>query len=326
MIVFYCQVSFWSLTKKKRNACFWYFVHCCTDYKKGEGGKRREGDFHLCRKCSYKTQKGVADAWPFLGFSSLRDLRAGKVEKLFNVKRILDIDGSRQWPFYARWKCWKIDVAWCENLVTLCKLVQSILQHFAENVVLCSFNNYPFWLYLSGRASWAPSVFQRSTTQALLLKMFFLSSLHFIPLFPLSTHSSVPELFSIQLLSFVKWFCPDTSGSGWSALPWEHALQPQVASTMNTLLSQFPSCCHGSTFGAAGLLSRTSLIPWYEQKLDLISAFDQITSQQSAVIRKFLCSLYPQSSGLCRKGVAGLIHGGNFKPRPCIVHLIYFLL
>lgn len=144
MIVFYCQVSFWSLTKKKRNACFWYFVHRCTDYKKGEGGKRREGDFHLCRKCSYKTQKGVADAWPFLGFSSLRDLRAGKVEKLFNVKRILDIDGSRQWPFYARWKCWKIDVAWCENLVTLCKLVQSILQHFAENVVLCSFNNYPF--------------------------------------------------------------------------------------------------------------------------------------------------------------------------------------
>lgn len=178
---------------------------------------------------------------------------------------------------------------------------------------------------LVGRASWAPSVFLRSTTQALLLKMFFLPSLHFIPLFPLSTLSSVPELFSIPLLSFVKWFCPDTSGSGWSALPWERALQPQVASTMNTLLSQFPSCCHGSTFGAAGLLSRTSLIPWYEQKLDLISAFDQITSQQSAVIRKFLCLLYPQSSGLGSKRVAGLIHGGNLKPRPCTAHLIYFL-
>jgi len=41
----------------------------------------------------------------------LRDLRAGKVEKLFNVKGILDIDGSRQWPFYAQWKCRKIDVA-----------------------------------------------------------------------------------------------------------------------------------------------------------------------------------------------------------------------
>lgn len=155
--------------------------------------------------------------------------------------------------------------------------------------------------------------------------MFFLPSLPFIPLFPLSTRASVPELFSIPLLSFVKWFCPDTSGSGWSALPRERALQPQVASTMNTLLSQFPSCCHGSTFGAAGLLSRTSLIPWYEQKLDLISAFDQITSQQSAVIRKFLCSLYPQSSGLCSKRVAGLIHGGNFKTGPCTVHLIYFL-
>lgn len=213
----------------------------------------------------------------------------------------------------------------CANLVILPKLVLCLLQHFAENVVLCSFNNYPFWLYLSGRASWAPSVFQRSTTQALLLKMFFLPSLHFIPLFPLSTLSSVPELFSIPLLSFVKWFCPDTSGSGWSALPWERTLQPQVASTMNTLLSQFPSCCHGSTFGAAGLLSRTSLIPWYEQKLDLISAFDQITSQQSAVIRKFLCSLYPQSSGLCSTRVAGLIHGGNFKLGPCTVHLIYFL-
>lgn len=187
------------------------------------------------------------------------------------------------------------DASWCSFL----------LRHFAENVVLCSFNNYPFWLYLSGRAAWAPSVSQRSTTQALLQKMFFLPSVHFIPLFPLSTLSSVPELFSIPLLSFVKWFCPDTSGSGWSALPWERALQPQVASTMNTLLSQFPSCCHGSTFGAAGLLSRTSLIPWYEQKLDLISAFDQITSQQSAVIRKFLCSLYPPSSGLCSKRVAG---------------------
>ena len=104
--------------------------------------------------------------------------------------------------------------------------------------------------------------------------------------------------------------------------PLRACTQPQVASTMNTLLSQFPSCCHGSTFGAAGLLSRTSLIPWYEQKLDLISAFDQITSQQSAVIRKFLCSLYPPSSGLCSRRV---IHGGNFKAAPCTVHLIYFL-
>lgn len=151
--------------------------------------------------------------------------------------------------------------------------------------------------------------FQRSTTQVPLLTLsfsffFFLPPppfLHFFSSSPLSTSSSVPELFSIPLLSFVKWFCPDTSGSGWSALPWEHTLQPQVASTMNTLLSQFPSCCHGSTFGAAGLLSRTSLIPWYEQKLDLISAFDQITSQQSAIIRKFLCLLCSQSSGLCVK-------------------------
>ena len=207
------------------------------------------------------------------------------------------------------------DASWCSFL----------LRHFAENVVLCSFNNYPFWLYLSGRAAWAPSVSQRSTTQALLQKMFFLPSVHFIPLFPLSTLSSVPELFSIPLLSFVKWFCPDTSGSGWSALPWERALQPQVASTMNTLLSQFPSCCHGSTFGAAGLLSRTSLIPWYEQKLDLISAFDQITSQQSAVIRKFLCSLYPPSSGLCSKRVAGADTRGRFPAWSRTVHLIYFL-
>lgn len=92
-------------------------------------------------------------------------------------------------PFCSQRKCWKIDGAWCENLVTWCKPVLSILQRFARDVVLCSFNNYPFELYLSGRASWAPSVFQRSTTQALLLEMFFLSSFHFTPLFSPYRHT-----------------------------------------------------------------------------------------------------------------------------------------
>lgn len=176
-----------------------FFYRSSYFWKRARQGKQNnvKRDFHLCRKCSYTSQKGVADVWPFLEFSSFGDLRAGKVEKLFNVKGILEIDGSRQWPFCSQQKCWKIDVAWCENLVTWCKPVLSILLHFAENVVLRSFNNYPFGLYLSGRASWAPSVFQRSTTQALLLEMFFLASLHFIPLFPL-----IDTLISARALQY----------------------------------------------------------------------------------------------------------------------------
>lgn len=118
--------------------------------------------------------------------------------------------------------------------------------------------------------------------------MFFLhlpSSFHSLPL---STLSSVPELFSI-FHSCPLWSdFAQTLGSGWSALPWERAPAPG-RQHQNTLLSQFPSCCHGSTFLSwVGLLSRTSLIPWYIVGFNIGSLIRLIISQQSAVIRKFL--------------------------------------
>lgn len=49
---------------------------------------------------------------------------------------------------------------------------------------------------------------------------------------------------------------------------------PQVASTMNTLWSPFPSCCHGSSFGATRRLRCALLIHWLEEKFWKAS-FDQ---------------------------------------------------
>lgn len=57
---------------------------------------------------------------------------------------------------------------------------------------------------------------------------------------------------------------------------------PQVASTMNTLWSPFPSCCHGSSFGATRRLRRVLLIHWLEKKFWKPS-FDQSPFFPSAI-------------------------------------------
>lgn len=47
MAVFYCQVSFWFHTRKKRNVCFLYFMHHCSDYRKGGGGVDNVKEFSI---------------------------------------------------------------------------------------------------------------------------------------------------------------------------------------------------------------------------------------------------------------------------------------
>lgn len=66
---------------------------------------------------------------------------------------------------------------------------------------------------------------------------------------------------------------------------------PQVASTMNTLWSPFPSCCHGSSFRATRRLGRALLIHRLEKKF-WEPSFDQSPFFTSAISCKMIFSSF----------------------------------